>query len=164
MKETRTKSRNLSEKSHSTARLQISAKESVFSPQVGSTTIVEKHSPFSSKLQPFVTKGTSRTGSKNWLKLVSISLLAISLFGTFQYLQFQKESELRRENAMAQQEKMLEFWKNEGLTQEEIDQKLKEQRSQFVRDENPSIFQTVFRTVRHATGTGPGTGARPEMR
>lgn len=78
-------------------------------------------------------------------------------------MKFQRESDLRREAISAQQEKMLEFWKSEGLTQEQIDQKLKEQRNQFVRNEDSSIFQTVFRTVRHATGTGPGTGAGPGM-
>ena len=99
----------------------------------------------------------------NWLKWILISTLAVLIYGSFEFMKFQKESDMRRETAAAQQEKMLEFWKNEGLSQEQIDQKLKEQRSQFVRDENPSIFQSVFRTVRHATGTGPGTGSGPTM-
>jgi len=55
---------SLSEKSHSAASLQNSVKGSVFSPQVGSTTIVEKNSPFHSNPQSFAEKGTSRTGSK----------------------------------------------------------------------------------------------------
>lgn len=108
-------------------------------------------------------KKEDKKSKKNWLKWVLLSLVAISIFGTFEFMKFQKESELRRESAVAQQEKMLNFWKSEGLSQEEIDQKLKEQRSQFVRDKSPSIFQSVFRTARHATGTGPGTGAGPGM-
>lgn len=92
-----------------------------------------------------------------WLLIILLSLTA---FGTFEFIKFQKESEARREAATAQQEKMLKFWKDEGLSQEEIDQKLKEQRSQFVRSESSSVFQSVFRTVRHATGTGPGLGER----
>ena len=100
---------------------------------------------------------------KNWLKWVLISLVVILIIGAFEFMKFQKDSELRREAAFAQQEKMLEFWKSEGLTQEEIDQKLKEQRSQFMENGSPSLFQSVFRTVRHATGTGPGTGAGPGM-
>lgn len=97
---------------------------------------------------------------KKWLKWILASLAALSIFGAFEFFKFQKESDLRRESATAQQEKMLEFWKSEGLDQDQIDQKLKEQRSQFSRNENPSIFQSVFRTVRHATGTGPGVRDR----
>lgn len=108
-------------------------------------------------------KKDNTKSKKNWLKWVLVSLVLVLVFGTFEFMKFQKEAELRRENAVAQQEKMLEFWKNEGLTQEQIDQKLKEQRDQFVRNENPSLFQSVFRTVRHATGTGPGTGSGPGM-
>ncbi len=108
-------------------------------------------------------KKDDKKSKKNWLKWVLMPLLVISIFGTFEFMKFQKDSQLRREAALAQQEKMLEFWKNEGLNQEQIDQKLKEQRNQFVRNEDSSIFQTVFRTVRHATGTGPGTGPGPGM-
>lgn len=105
-------------------------------------------------------KKDDKKSKKNWLKWVLLSLIAVSIFGTLEFMKFQKESDLRREAAFAQQEKMLEFWKSEGLTEEQIDQKLKEQRNQFVRNENPSIFQSVFRTVRHATGTGPGVRDR----
>ncbi|MBU1033661.1 hypothetical protein KKI22_01785 [Patescibacteria group bacterium] len=97
---------------------------------------------------------------KNWLKWFLLFLIVTISFGAFQFLKFQKDSELRRENSMAQQEKMMEFWKSEGLSDEEIDQKLKEQRSEFVRNDNPSIVQSMMRTVRHTTGTGPGTGMR----
>ena len=97
---------------------------------------------------------------KNWLKYLLLFLIVTISFGAFQFLKFQKDSELRRENSIAQQEKMVEFWKGEGLSDEEIDQKLKEQRSEFVRNEDPSIIQSMMRTVRHTTGTGPGTGMR----
>ncbi len=97
---------------------------------------------------------------RKWLKWLLFLMVAILLMITYAFYQFKEEADLRRENVKIQQDKMVEFWKNEGLTQEEIDQKLKEERSQLIRNEDPSIFQSVFRTVRHATGTGPGTGTR----
>ena len=105
-------------------------------------------------------KKDNAKSKKNWLKWILISLVIVLAVGSFEFMKFQKESDLRRQSAMIQQEKMLEFWKSESLNQDQIDQKLKEQRSQFVRNENPSIFQSVFRTVRHATGTGPGVRDR----
>lgn len=55
--------KNLSEKSHTAARQKTSVKNSVFSSQVGSATVVGKSRLFDSKFQSFATKGTSRTGS-----------------------------------------------------------------------------------------------------
>ncbi|AKM81311.1 MAG: hypothetical protein UT13_C0001G0350 [Candidatus Pacebacteria bacterium GW2011_GWF2_38_9] len=105
-------------------------------------------------------KENQKKSKKKWLKWLLLFLLAVIVFGVFQFFKFQKDSEVRRESSMAQQEKMMEFWKSEGLSDEEIDQKLKEQRSEFVRNDNPSIVQSMMRTVRHTTGTGPGTGMR----
>jgi len=97
---------------------------------------------------------------KNWLKWFLLFLIITIIFGVFQFFKLQKDAEIRRENSIIQQEKMLEFWKSEGLSDEEIAQKLKEQRSEFVKNEDPSIVQSMMRTLRHTTGTGPGTGMR----
>jgi hypothetical protein len=97
---------------------------------------------------------------KNWPKWLAIVFILLASLVAYEYYKFETNSRMSRDNMRIQQEKMLDFWKSEGLTQEQIDQKLKDLRGQFVGNENPSIFQSVFRTVRHATGTGPGTGMR----
>lgn len=105
-------------------------------------------------------KENNPKSEKSWLKWFFVALILLVSLLAYVFFKFDRDAKLNRENMLVQQEKMISFWKSEGLSQEEIDQKLKEQRSQSVRNENPSIFQSVFRTVRHATGTGPGTGMR----
>ena len=97
---------------------------------------------------------------KNWWKWFLLGLTTIIIFGTVQFFKLQKDADIRKENSMLQQQKMLEFWKSEGLSDEEIAQKLKEQRLEFVKNEDPSIVQSMMRTLRQTTRTGPGTGMR----
>ncbi|MBU0975125.1 hypothetical protein KKD03_05500 [Patescibacteria group bacterium] len=90
-----------------------------------------------------------------WLKWLAGIIVILLLFGAFQFYKFQKDSELRREAIQAQEFKLREFYQDQGLSEEEIDQKIKTERvNNFPREDEDSLFRTVFRTIRHTTGTG----------
>ena len=103
----------------------------------------------------------SKKNKKSWLKWVLILLGIISIFTAFQFLKFQKQSAVRREATQIQQKKLVEFWESQGLSEEEIQEKLEEDRASNLPERETSIFGSIMRTVRHSTGTGPGTGGGP---
>ncbi|MBT4124487.1 MAG: hypothetical protein HN981_04230 [Candidatus Pacebacteria bacterium] len=103
----------------------------------------------------------SKKNKKSWLKWVLILLGVVSIFTAFQFLKFQKQSAVRREATQIQQKKLVEFWESQGLSEEEIQEKLEEDRASNLPERETSIFGSIMRTVRHSTGTGPGTGGGP---
>ena len=91
--------------------------------------------------------------------IIGIILIVTALIG-FNVI---KDSKLRQERFAAvkqQRQVMIDYWVEQGLSQEEINQKLKEQKPSEFGNYQPSIFRSVMRTVRHSTGTGPGTRSK----
>lgn len=102
---------------------------------------------------------SDKSKKKVWLKWVIGIIIILLLFGVFQFYKFQKESELRREAMQAQEVKLREFYQDQGLSEEEINLKLKDERvNSFSSEQEDSIFRSIFRTVRHTTGTGGTPG------
>jgi hypothetical protein len=103
-------------------------------------------------------KKQKKHSKKTLLKWVGGVFVLVVLFLGLQYFSFIKKAEASRE-AQAQQEQILiSHWEEQGLSQEEIQTKLRETRIEsFDPDDAPLIFQ-LMRSFRHATGTGPGNG------
>jgi len=92
---------------------------------------------------------------KSWWKWMLGIVIVIIALGTLQYFRMEKEAGIRREAMLAQEIKLREFYQEKGLSEEEIEKKLKEERfGSFNKDGKSSIFRSVMRTVRHTTGTG----------
>ena len=76
----------------------------------------------------------------------------------FQLFKSQKEMETRRAAYQVQRETLINKWEADGLSEKEIEQKLAENRGSGFDGRGPSIFGSVMRTFRQATGTRPGGG------
>lgn len=92
--------------------------------------------------------------SKNFKTILIITAIIIGITSLKIY-QTRKLSADRREAAQEQQEIMIESWKDQGLSDEEIEEKLKEIRLTNFDNQKSSGFGIV----RMVTG-GRGTGAR----
>jgi len=89
------------------------------------------------------------------LKIILVIILIIAGITSFKIYQTRKLSIDRREAAQEQQEIMIESWKAQGLSDEEIEEKLAE-----IRQTNfDSQKSSGFGIVRMVTG-GRGAGAR----
>lgn len=95
----------------------------------------------------------------NWKTIGAVSLVIIMLLSAWFYQQY-KNDELRRQEFQAQRQELVDFWKSKGLTDQEIQEKLKNDRPNNFPEGESSMVRDVMRTVRHATGTGPGV--RPQ--
>jgi hypothetical protein len=93
----------------------------------------------------------------NW-KAIGLSILIIILVLAGFLYQQNKADQLRREAFQAQRDELVSFWESQGLSEEEIQKKLDDQRSGDFSGQDSSILRSVMRTVRHTTGTGPGSG------
>ena len=103
-------------------------------------------------------KKKTKASKKTILKWIGIVIVVIVLFLGGQYYSFQKKAEARFEAQQKQEEILVAHWEEQGLSEEEIQEKLIESRREsFNPDDAPLMFQ-ILRTVRHATGTGPGGG------
>ncbi len=101
-----------------------------------------------------------KVSKKTILKWLGMALVVIALIFGAQYYSFQKKAEAKRTAQLKQEEILLAHWEEQGLSDEEIQEKLRESRIEsFNPEDAPLIFQ-ILRTVRHATGTGPGAGMR----
>jgi uncharacterized protein YpmS len=102
-------------------------------------------------------KETKSKKLKKWIKPLLISLLTLIVVGGALLYKSDLDAQARREAFQEQQDKMVDFWKEQGLTDEEIQEKLAENRAENLNYE-PSLLDSLLRTFRHATGTGPGGG------
>lgn len=101
-----------------------------------------------------------KKSKKGWFKWVGLMIVILIAFIAFSFYQDNKAQAQRREAMEKQRQVMIDHWTNQGLSEEEVMQKLQEEGRQRMEGFEPSIFQQVMRTVRHATGnTGPGGGA-----
>lgn len=92
------------------------------------------------------------------LKMIGGVLVLAILFLGLQYFSYVKKAEARREAQVEQEQILVSHWEEQGLSQDEIQAKLRASRMEsFNPDDAPLLFQ-VLQTVRHATGTGPGNG------
>jgi hypothetical protein len=112
------------------------------------------------KLEQLVNEPISKKkkSKKDLLKIAAIiSVVVVAILG-FQYFTFVKKAEAKREAQAQQEEILVSHWQEQGLSEEEIQTKMRETRMEsFDPDDAPLIFQ-IMRTIRHATGTGPGAG------
>jgi hypothetical protein len=102
---------------------------------------------------------TKKKKSKKWLKIVLSTLFLLAAAGSLWIYKSDQDAQVRREVFQQQQEKMVDFWQEQGLSEEEIQDKLAENRIEN-QDFQPTILQSLLRTFRHTTGTGPGGGER----
>lgn len=110
-------------------------------------------------VQPKESKKNNK--KKNILKWTGIVFLVTALLLGLQYFSFVKKAEARREAQVEQEQLLVSHWQDQGLSDEEIQEKLRESRMEsFDPDDAPLVFQ-LMRTFRHATGTGPGDGTGP---
>lgn len=100
---------------------------------------------------------TKKLKAKKWLKPVLIGLVATIVGGGLLLYKSDLDAQAKRTAFFEQQQKMVEFWQEQGLTEEEIQEKLAENRAENLNYE-PSLLDSLLRTFRHATGTGPGGG------
>ena len=103
----------------------------------------------------------NQTKSKSWKKVVGIAAAVIMTIGTllgYQSWKMQQDMESRRAAMQAQREAVVRYWQDQGLTEAEIQQKLEEDRSERFDGGEQPFYWSVVRSVRHATGTGPGVG------
>lgn len=110
-------------------------------------------------VQPKESKKNNK--KKNILKWAGIVFSVTALLLGLQYFSFVKKAEARREAQAEQEQLLVSHWQDQGLSNEEIQEKLRESRMEsFDPDDAPLVFQ-LMRTFRHATGTGPGDGTGP---
>lgn len=93
-----------------------------------------------------------------FLKWIGFILLLSIVFVVFNFYKFNKEQEERRVVAQKQRQVLVEHWESQGLSKEEIEQNLLEERPERG-DFEPSIFQRVMFTFRRATGNDPRDGS-----
>ena len=91
---------------------------------------------------------------KSKLKIIALIVLTALAFIAFQYFSSQRDMEERRAASAEQQQVLVESWQAQGLTDEEIEQKLAEDRQT---KSDGSQSHSIFGVVRRMTGSaGPG--------
>lgn len=93
---------------------------------------------------------------KSWILGVTLVVLVVVIGLIVSEVQANAEREKRLEAMEKQRQVLVSHWQEEGLSEQEIQTKLREQRRESMGDFKPSIVQQVMRTFRHATGTGGG--------
>jgi len=90
--------------------------------------------------------------------IIIIFLILIALLG-IGYFKSQKDMNYKREVIEEQRQVMIDSWKDQGLSDEEIQDKLKTQRLEGSNlKEDPSLFQSIFRVIGGGGGSGTGDG------
>lgn len=92
------------------------------------------------------------------VKIIAIIIGILVLVGTGYLYNQAKIADARRAEFQIQREELINFWTEQGMSEEEIQDKLREQAPSDRIGQEPSAINSVLRTVRHTTGTGPGTG------
>jgi len=85
------------------------------------------------------------------LKWVLIIVAGLLIFGGFKYFTFRKQMDERRAEMQEQRQIMIDFYKDQGLSEEEIEEKMREQRDEFNQAERPS---SPFFMIRRVMGGG----------
>jgi len=98
------------------------------------------------------------------LKIILIVIVILIGLGAWRYYSFTQQMAEQRQAMQIQRQKLVDYWQAQGLSQEEIDQKLIEERSATFEGRQPSLFGSLIRSVRHTTGGGfsggPERGSR----
>ena len=90
--------------------------------------------------------------------IIIIFLFLVALLG-IGYFKSQKDMKDKREAMEEQRQVMIDSWKDQGLSDEEIQEKLKTQRPEGSNlREDPSLFQSIFRVIGGGGGSGTGDG------
>jgi uncharacterized membrane protein YgcG len=98
---------------------------------------------------------TKRYKKVVWLMALVAALVLVGAAGMYRETQASKE----RFTAMTKQRQVMqEYWQSQGLNQEEINQKLMEQRQLGREGFEPTLFSRLLFTFHRTTGTGPGGG------
>lgn len=99
---------------------------------------------------------------KSKLKTIIIIVLILITLLVIGYLKTQKDMKVRRDATEEQRQVMIDSWKDQGLSEEEIQEKLKTQRPEgFEPGEDLSLFHSIFRVVKGGGGPGTGDGTGP---
>jgi len=103
----------------------------------------------------------TKSSKKNIIKWILVGLVILISFVGFEMWNLQKNADARRDLATKQREILVENWKEEGLSDDEIQEKLKDQAFSTFDQSEITLFQRLYMTVRHATGSSTGTGDGP---
>lgn len=90
------------------------------------------------------------------LKLIGIIALLLILFGAYKYYSFQQLAADRRADMVEQRQVLVDSWKAQGLTDQEIEQKLQDERQSR---SGSSQSHSIFGVVRRMTG-----GTEPRLK
>lgn len=100
-------------------------------------------------------EGNNMKNIKQKLKIIIPLIILFIIIGVFQVYSAQKAQAERKAATDKQRQVMTEYYQEQGLSEEEIQTKISEEFSQ--NNEDRPWYSSIMRTVRHSTGTGPGT-------
>jgi hypothetical protein len=92
------------------------------------------------------------TKKKGALKWIFIGVMVLLIVGGYKYFSLRKEMEARRAEMQEQRQVMIDFYKDQGLSDEEIEEKMQEERKGDMNGErqHSSIFM-----IRKSLGGSP---------
>lgn len=96
--------------------------------------------------------------NKKNLLIAGAVLLSLAVYMGLKMYQQEMSFATQREAVKIQREIMIEHWKAEGLSEEEIGKKLSEQKSEFMNGSERSAFRKIMFTLHRAGGVEPGSG------
>lgn len=80
-------------------------------------------------------------------KIILTGLIAIMAFAGFRYLNVKKQASLKREAVATQRKVMVEYWKNKGLSDEKIQLRLENLRSEKIDSGTHSPREGIMRVL-----------------
>ena len=89
------------------------------------------------------------------LKWVLIVIVGLLILGGFKYFSFKSQMDERRAEMQEQRQVMIDFYKDQGLSEEEIEEKMREERGGFDQGKRSS---NPFFMIRRAMGGGRPLG------
>ena len=100
-----------------------------------------------------------KTKKKSKLKYILIIVLILAALAGYKIYQTDKEFKERMAEMQEQRQVMIDHWTEQGLSKEEIREKLMEQRPEGMENFQPSLYHSIMRGFRQVTGIrGPGGG------
>ena len=103
-------------------------------------------------------KKTAKNPSKGQNTLLIVIIIVLAMIGYFGYQYFSSRSQMeeRREAMEAQRQIMVEHWQEEGLSQEEIEEKMSEFQHEGFDDGQRPFFFSIMHLFRGGSGSRSG--------
>ena len=88
------------------------------------------------------------------LKWILIAIMGLLIFSGFKYLSFNKQINKKRVEMQEQRQAMIDFYKSQGLSEEEIKKKMMKEKGKFNLDERSKSSFFMMRKI--MGGSRPG--------